>query len=55
MNSKLATLRKEEIEIRTGSLEGIKVPAEALHVNNGKKGVYVLVSSQVKFRETEVI
>ena len=55
MNSKLATLRKEEIEIRTGSLEGIKVPAEALHVKDGKKGVYVLVSSQVKFRETDVI
>ena len=55
MNSKLASIRKEDIEIRTGSLEGVKVPASALHVADGKKGVYVLVSSQVKFREAEVI
>jgi len=55
MNSKLASIRKEDIEIRTGSLEGVKAPASALHVSEGKKGVYVLVSSQVKFREAEVI
>ena len=50
MDSKLASLREEEIEIRTGSLEGIR-----LHISEGKKGVYALVSSQVKFREAEVI
>ncbi|MBR2100877.1 MAG: hypothetical protein IJ927_06150, partial [Eubacterium sp.] len=55
MNSKLASLRKEDIEIRTKSLEGIKAPASALHVSEGKKGVYVLVSSQVKFREAEIV
>ena len=55
MNPKLATIRKEAIEIRTGSLEGIKAPSEALHVSGKKKGVYVLVSSQVKFREAKVI
>ncbi|MBE6741266.1 MAG: hypothetical protein E7570_03090 [Ruminococcaceae bacterium] len=60
MDSGIASMRKEEIEIRTASLEGIKVPTEALHVakdENGKerKGVYVLISSQVKFREAEVI
>ncbi len=55
MNAKLATIRKEEIEIRINSKEGIKVPASALHVENGKKGVYALISSQVRFREVEVI
>ncbi|MBR3738470.1 MAG: hypothetical protein IKN26_07005 [Eubacterium sp.] len=56
MDSFIASLRKEEIEIRIGSREGIKAPASALHMNEkGKKGVYVLISSQVKFREAEVI
>ena len=61
MDSKIAALRKADIEIRTNSLEGIKVPASALHVskdkktNKERKGVYVLISSQVKFREAEVI
>ena len=55
MDSRFASLRSEDIEIRTGSLEGVKVPASALHVSGDKKGVYVLISSQVKFREAEVI
>lgn len=55
MNSALATLRKENIEIRIRSKEGFKVPASALHVENGKKGVYALISSQIRFREAEVI
>lgn len=55
MNESLLSLRCEEIEIRTKSYTGVKVPAEALHVADGKKGVYVLISSQVKFREADVI
>ena len=55
MNQKLATLRKEDIEIRIKAYEGIKVPSEALHINDGKKGVYALISSQAHFREAEVI
>ncbi|MBR3149637.1 MAG: hypothetical protein IKF64_05650 [Eubacterium sp.] len=55
MDSKLASLRKENIEIRISSKEGIKVPASALHVEKDKKGVYALISSQIKFRQAEVI
>ena len=55
MDSKLASIRKENIEIRINSKEGIKVPASALHVEDGKKGVYALISSQIRFREAEVI
>lgn len=55
MDSKLATLRKEDIEIRVKEYEGIKVPASALHMVDDKKGVYVLISSQVRFREAEII
>lgn len=55
MDSKLASLRVTDVEIRIKEYKGIKVPAGALHVNNGKKGIYALVSSQVNFREAEVI
>lgn len=55
MSENLSSLRCEEIEIRTKAYTGIKVPAEALHVVDGKKGVYALISSQVRFREAQVI
>lgn len=55
MTAKLASLRREDIEIRIRSYEGIKVPTSALHKNGDKRGVYALVSSQASFRETEVI
>lgn len=55
LTADLAAMRKENIEIRYNSYEGIKVPTGALHVVDGKKGVYALISSQVKFREAEVI
>lgn len=55
MDADIAKLRKAEIEIRRNTYEGIKVPSEALHVVDGKKGVYVLIASQVKFREVNVI
>lgn len=55
MDADIAKLRKAEIEIRRNTYEGIKVPSEALHVLDSKKGVYVLIASQVKFREVNVI
>lgn len=55
IDADIAKLRKAEIEIRRNNYEGIKVPSEALHVLDGKKGVYVLIASQVKFREVNVI
>lgn len=55
MNAELSTLRVEDIEIRVKEYEGIRVPASSLHVVDGKKGVYALISSQVKFREASVI
>lgn len=55
MNTELAKLRYEDIEIRLDTYEGFKIPADALHVVDGKKGVFVLISSQVRFREATVI
>lgn len=55
MNGDLASIRSAEIEIRYNSYEGFKAPASAVHVVDDKKGVYVLISSQVKFREANII
>lgn len=55
MDADIAKLRKAEIEIRRNKYEGIKIPSEALLVVNGKKGVYVLIASQIKFREVNII
>lgn len=55
MDADIAKLRKAEIEIRRNNYEGIKIPSEALHVVDGKKGVYVLIASQIKFREVNII
>ena len=55
MNAELAAVRTTDIEIRYDSYEGIKAPASAVHVVDDKKGVYVLISSQVKFREANII
>lgn len=53
MDSEIASYRTEDIEIRYQSYTGIKVPAGAIRVNEGQKGVYVLISSQVKFRQVK--
>ena len=37
MNSDIASLRTADIELRLNSYEGIKMPASAVHVNNGEK------------------
>lgn len=55
MNADLISLRNVDIEIRYKNYTGIKMPVEALHVKDGKKGVYALVSSQVRFRQADVI
>jgi hypothetical protein len=55
MDSDIAAYRAEDIEIRTASYTGIKAPAAAVHVSDGKKGVYVLVAGQVKFRPATVL
>lgn len=55
MNERLAELRTADIEIRLKKYEGIKVPVDALHVVDDKKGVYVLIASQIKFRQVNVI
>lgn len=55
MNSEVASFRLENIEIRVNSFTGIKMPAEAVHVNNGEKGVYALVASVVEWRRADIL
>lgn len=55
LNGDIASSRIENIEIRNAKYVGIKAPSNAVHVVDGKKGVYVLISSQVKFRQAEII
>lgn len=54
MNSSLAELRLCDIEIRVEEYTGIMVPSDAVHVQNGEKGVYVLLSSVVTWRSAEI-
>lgn len=55
MNSDIASLRTADIELRVNKYEGIKMPASAVHINNGEKGVYALVASVVEWRKAEVL
>lgn len=55
VNSDITSLRLEDIQIRTAEYEGIKVPLDAVHIEDNQKGVYVLVSSVVKWRPAEVL
>jgi putative membrane fusion protein len=55
LNESVINLRSEDIQIRINTYTGIKVPTSALHVVDDEKGVYALISSQVKFRPAEVI
>lgn len=55
MNSDIASLRLADIQIRVHSYTGIRMPAEAVHINNGEKGVYALVASVVEWRKADII
>ncbi len=55
MSSDIASLRVEDIQIRTQEYTGIKVSPDAVHIKDGEKGVYALVSSVVEWRKAEVL
>ena len=48
-------LRKQSVQIVEDSYTGYKVPANAVRVVDGKKGVYVLNGNTVSFKEVEVL
>lgn len=56
MNSRIVSMRLEDIEIRYSEYEGFKIPASAVHVDdNGEKFVYALISNTVEKRSGEII
>lgn len=55
MNSKITSLRVEDIEIRLKKYEGIKIPKKAIRVVDEKTGIYALVSYKIEFREIEIL
>ena len=56
MDSELASMRLENIEIRFNEYTGFKVPSSAIHINDkGEKTVFALVANQVESRTGKVI
>lgn len=55
INGDISSFRLEDIQIRLNKYEGIKVPTEAVHIEDNQKGVYTLVSSVVVWRPAEVL
>lgn len=55
MNEELANMRLEDIEIIFNTVKGFKIPNTAVREENGVKGVYILRSSLVTFREINIV
>ena len=53
MNAKLATIRKESVEIQLVEHTGMKVPKRALVEENGVMGVYIRSGNVVAFRKVK--
>jgi len=46
-------LRNQTVQVVQSSYTGYRIPASAIHIVNGKAGVYILRGSQVSFRRIE--
>ncbi len=56
MNSNLAIIRKEEIELNLGDYSGIKINKSSLHKkNNSEFGVFVKRGNYLKFKRVKII
>lgn len=56
MDSTIAAMRYEDIEIHTAAYTGFKLPSSVIHVNdNGEKCVYALVSNKAVERQSKII
>ncbi len=55
MNTELAELRNFDITVVFEEYSGLKVDRRAVRVVDGKKGVYVLTATQVKFVPIEIL
>ena len=56
MDSTIASMRYEDIEIRTASYTGFRLPTSSIHINEkGDKCVYALVSGKAVERQSNII
>lgn len=55
MSSDYAVDRNQTVQIITGRTEGLFVDSEAIRINDGVTGVYVLIGVEVKFRKLDVL
>ncbi len=55
MDEELANMRVEDIELVFNTVKGFKIPSEAVREVNGVKGVFILRSSLVNFREINIV
>ncbi len=55
MNEELANMRVEEVELIFSTVRGFKIPSNAVREVDGVKGVYILRSSLVNFREINIV
>lgn len=55
MDSDIARLRTEDVEIVINETDGIRVNKSAVRVINGVQGVYVLTGNIVRFKKLDII
>ncbi len=55
MDEELANMRIEDIELIFSTVKGFKIPSEAVREVDGVKGVFILRSSLVTFREINIV
>ena len=55
MDSDIARLRTEDVEIVINETDGIRINKSAVRVVNGVQGVYVLTGNIVRFKKLDVI
>ncbi len=47
--------RHQNVRVRMKSISGYRIPADAIHTNNGDTGVYILVGNMIEFRRVTPI
>ncbi len=55
MNSELAAMRIQKMEIITASYEGLRIPSDAIRIQDNVRGVYVLAGTQAVFKPINVV
>ena len=51
----VTAIRQQTADIQFGSLEGLRVPKEALYVEDGQTGVYVLEGARADWKSVEIL